>query len=151
MTGRSRPTDPAALAGLLATVLGVALGIAACLPPAGTRTASASAVPTASARRSFVRPTPTPQPTALTYVVRSGDSLTTIARAWRTTPRSIAYWNRATYPSLDPDGAGYSPNRIGVGWRLTIIPGVVVDESELPTPSPPDPAATSSASAVPTD
>jgi peptidoglycan/xylan/chitin deacetylase (PgdA/CDA1 family) len=66
------------------------------------------------------------------HVVKRGDSLTSIARAYETTPRSIAYWNRVTYPSLDPDSADYAPNVIVVGWTLTVWPGQVVDEEDPP-------------------
>jgi peptidoglycan/xylan/chitin deacetylase (PgdA/CDA1 family) len=84
----------------------------------------------------FVRPTPTPEPTFVAYVVASGDTLTAIARRFATTARSIAYWNRATYPSLDPDSPTYEPDRIEAGWTLRVIPGVEVDEQDLPSPSP---------------
>ena len=50
-----------------------------------------------------VPPDSTPQPTALTYVVKSGDSLVNLGHRFKTTGRSIAYWNRKAYPSLDPD------------------------------------------------
>ncbi len=76
----------------------------------------------------FVAPTPTPAPTFAVYVVAAGDSLNTIARKYATTGRSIAFWNRATYPSLDPDSAGYAPGRLQVGWTLRLIPGLVYDE-----------------------
>jgi hypothetical protein len=84
---------------------------------------------------SFVRPTPTPLPTFLVYTVRSGDTLTSIARAHGTTARSIAFWNRTTYPSLDPDSPTYSPNRIEVGWTLLLVPDVELDPEDLPEPS----------------
>ena len=96
--------------------------------------------PTASPAPSFVRPTPTPQPTFLVYVVASGDSLTSIARAHATTARSIAFWNRDAYPSLDPESEGYSPNCIEVGWALALIPGVTYDETDRPSPTPPGPS-----------
>jgi hypothetical protein len=76
----------------------------------------------------FVAPTPTPAPTFAVYVVAAGDSLNTIARKYATTGRSIAFWNRASYPSLDPDSAGYAPGRLQVGWTLRLIPGLVYDE-----------------------
>jgi hypothetical protein len=79
---------------------------------------------------SFVRPTPTPLPTFLSYVVQSGDTLTSIAKAHGTTPRSIAFWNRRTHPSLDPDSPDYEPDRIAIGWVLLLIPGVEIDEDE---------------------
>ena len=87
---------------------------------------------------SFVRPTPWPSPTFLAYEVRAGDTLTSIARQFGTTARSIAYWNRTRYPSLDPDSPTYQPGLIKVGWLLFLIPTAVVDEDELPelTPEP---------------
>ncbi len=93
---------------------------------------------------SFVRPTPTPAPTFLLYVVKRGDNLNTIAHRFGTSGRSIAYWNRGTYPSLDPEAAGYSPNLVKVGWTLILIPKVILDEQTLeqPAPDPTDPSAT---------
>jgi hypothetical protein len=85
---------------------------------------------------SFVRPTPTPVPTFLVYVVKRGDNLNTIAHRYGTTGRSIAYWNRGTYPSLDPEKPTYRPDLLKVGWSLVLIPHVVVDEQSLPQPSP---------------
>ena len=85
---------------------------------------------------SFVRPTPTPLPTFLAYVVKTGDNLNTIAHRFGTTGRSIAYWNRATYPSLDPEAPNYKPNLVRIGWTLVLIPNVVVDEQTLPEPTP---------------
>lgn len=131
--------------GALVLALGSAILIAGCgLEPAApsdaSASASASASPTsgASAPPSFVRPTPNPSPTFLAYEVRQGDTLTSIAREFGTTARSIAYWNRDTYPSLDPDSASYEPDRIRVGWVLRLIPTAVFDEDELleVTPAP---------------
>jgi hypothetical protein len=74
-----------------------------------------------SARPSFTYPTPTPLPTFLVYTVRSGDTLTSIAREQGTTARSIAFWNRQRYPSLDPRFAALRPEsdrgRLGVAPR----------------------------------
>jgi peptidoglycan/xylan/chitin deacetylase (PgdA/CDA1 family) len=66
--------------------------------------------------------------------VVKGDSLLSIARRFNTSARSIAFWNRDTYPSLDPDSKNYSPNNIQVGWRLRLQPGVTIDETTQPTP-----------------
>jgi peptidoglycan/xylan/chitin deacetylase (PgdA/CDA1 family) len=68
--------------------------------------------------------------------VKTGDTLTSIARAHQTSPRSIAYWNRDRYPSLDPESEGYDPNRIGVGWTLILIPGAEYDPGDDRSPSP---------------
>lgn len=89
----------------------------------------------------FVRPTATPLPTYFAYRVRTGDTLISIARRFETTPQSIGYWNRATYPTLDPDSDRYNPNDIRVGWTLLIIPRAEVDGQDLtPPPSSPEPA-----------
>jgi hypothetical protein len=130
--------------GRLALALLVIL-VAGCLP-AGTRgtsggggagaagpdaspAASASTTPVGpSSTPSFVAPTPTPAPTFAVYAVAKGDSLNTIARKYATTARSIAFWNRTTYPTLDPDSSTYAPGRLQVGWTLRLIPGLVYDE-----------------------
>ncbi len=149
MNTHSRRRFGVVLAPLVAVVL-----LTGCLPEAGRSPApSAQAgIPTPTPTPSgptpvptFVAPTPTPMPTFLTYTVVSGDSLVGIARRFATTGRSIAYWNRATYPSLDPESEGYAPNRIEVGWHLVLIPGVVADPENLPTAAPgstPRPGAT---------
>jgi hypothetical protein len=54
-------------------------------------------------------------------VVR-GDTLTRLARRYRTDGRSIAYWNRDEYPSLDPESPDYAPNDLRRGWVLRILP-----------------------------
>jgi Tfp pilus assembly protein FimV len=92
---------------------------------------------------SFIRPTLTPEPSFFVYVVVRGDTLSTIARRFETTTQSLAFWNRATYPSLDPDSATYAPDRIKVGWRLRLHPGVEVDPEDLLGPSLSLPAGTS--------
>ncbi len=100
-----------------------------------------------------MRPTPAPLPTPLEYVVHTGDSLTSIARRFGTTPRSIALWNASRYPTLDPASPRYDPDRIGVGWRLTLVPGMTYEEAAEasigPTP-PPGPAASPSVPPGPT-
>lgn len=136
---------------LFAFALALAIGLAACVPtPAGGGAGEVpspdgagpglpgapSPVAGPSATPSFVRPTPNPGPTFLVHEVRPGESLISIARLFGTTARSIAYWNRDRYPSLDPDSAAYEPNRIEVGWTLLLIPTEVVNEDELPDPTP---------------
>jgi hypothetical protein len=136
MTDRSR--HPRRLAGLRAAALAaVAIVAIGCLP-AGAGGGLPTAVPAASGptpRPSFRAPTPTPAPTFAIYTVARGDTLSRIADRFGTTARSIAYWNRATYPSLDPEGSGYRPNLLQVGWTLRIIPNAQFDEQTLPEPS----------------
>ena len=103
-----------------------------------------------SGEPSFVRPTPTPLPTFLPYVVKKGDTLGSIARAYRTTARSIAFWNRAQHPSLDPDSATYRPDRIEVGWVLLLVPDLELDPEDLPPDPTPTPSSTPAVSASPT-
>ena len=86
-------------------------------------------------RPPIVPPTPTPAPTFFVYTVAPGDSLNTIAHRYGTTARSIAFWNRATYPSLDPLSPTYKPGLVKIGWTLFLIPNDVVDEDALPEPS----------------
>ena len=103
-------------------------------PEAGA-TPSPSPSPT-PAVATFTRPTPSPEPTFQTYTVQAGDTLTSIAKRFRTTGRSIAWWNRGTYPSLDPESPTYRPDSIKKGWVLVLLPGQVVDDNNPPTPSP---------------
>lgn len=98
--------------------------------------ATGTSLPTGSPLASFVRPTPTPGPTFRTYVVRAGDSLSSIADDFLTSARSLAWWNRGTFPNLDPQSDAYDPNHIEPGWVLVLIPTVTVDEANPPTPSP---------------
>jgi hypothetical protein len=139
-------TMRARIGSVLLMLAGVATG--GCIPSSGrvepsvvtAPTASSSAVPAPSgpsSRPSFIRPTPTPLPTFLVYTVRPGDTLTSIARTFRTTARSIAFWNRTNHPSLDPDSPTYEPDRIEAGWDLFLVPDVELDPEDLPDePSP---------------
>ena len=163
---RPRPgRGPLATAAL---AVGFAVIAAGCLPSgsrgsgrAGGGSNAAPAMSTAPSptgptpRPSFVPPTPTPAPTFLLYVVAKGDSLNTIAHKFGTTARSIAFWNRATYPSLDPESAGYRPDLLKLGWTLSLVPNLVVDEQDLPEPSastdPTDPAPSDDTGEVVTD
>ena len=143
---RSATASPAAVA-VVALVAG--LLVVGCLPGATGGRGSESAGPGASGaidtaapaptgptpRVTIVPPTPTPAPTFRVYTVAKGDSLNTIAHRFGTTARSIAFWNRSTYPSLDPESAGYRPDLLKVGWTLFLIPNDVVDEQALPEPS----------------
>jgi LysM domain len=124
-------------------VLLIAVILAACvpdptnrIPPGSSPTPTATPVPTPAGPTptpSFVRPTPTPQPTFFTYTVVAGDTLVAIAKRFKTSGRSIAYWNRATYPSLDPESGAYRPDYLKVGWVLVLIPNAEVDPENLPT------------------
>jgi hypothetical protein len=133
----------------------VAVVVEACVPAPAGRTAvppptparSQPAGPTPSPTVALVRPTPTPLPTFLVHTVAAGDSLGKLARQYGTTGRSIAFWNRTAYPSLDPASATYNPNDIKVGWTLQLIPGATFDGETItqaptptprPTPTPPD-------------
>ena len=124
--------------------------IGACVPEPANRNPSnggvAAATPTVrptpagpTPTPSFVRPTPTPLPAFVEYTVRRGDTLTKIAKLNGTDGRSIAYWNRLAYPSLDPDSDSYKPDYVAVGWKLRLIPNTVVDPEDLP-PGPPTPS-----------
>ncbi len=96
------------------------------------------------------RPTPTPQPTALVYVVKAGDSLVNLGHRFKTTGRSIAYWNRKAYPSLDPDKSTYNPNHLEIGWRLTIYPGLIDNDGNgAPDATPTASAAPAAAASIP--
>ena len=123
-------------------LLTVAMLASACVPDPTNRPSSSPAeatptlVPTPAGPTptpSFVRPTPTPLPTFMTYKVVTGDSLDKIAKRFGTSGRSIAYWNRATYPSLDPDSSTYRPNYLKLGWILVLIPHTEVDPENLPS------------------
>ncbi len=156
--GTMRARTRSSLLGLiLLTMMG-------CVPNPGSRggtggtggdptVAPATATPTPAGPTptpSFIRPTPTPLPTFLIYVVRPGDSLEGIGDTFGTSGRSIALWNRLSYPSLDPLADDYEPDRIVVGWTLRLVPGLEYDAEELAEPTPsPDPVASAMPSASP--
>jgi len=126
---RPRPARPQLQPGALAATLALALVAAACLPgsirPTPPPTPTAPPAPTAPPTPTPTPgpPTPTPAPTPVAYRVERGDTLISIARKFKTDGRSIAYWNRATYPSLDPEGSHYNPNNLQLGWVLQVLPG----------------------------
>ena len=132
MTRRRTPIAVLLSAGLLLAVgmAGCGLGEMPTRPPTASPSLPPTAPPT-SGPTVVLLPSPSatavPSSTPLVYLVQPGDNLLSIARRYRTTGRSIALWNRATYPSLDPSSPAYDPNRIEVGWHLTLIPGVVAD------------------------
>jgi LysM domain len=103
----------------------------------GQSAAAVNSIPTPAGPSpvpTFARPTPSPAPTFRTYEVKAGDTLTSIARRFRTDERSIAWWNRGFYPSLDPDSRDYDPNTIRVGWMLVVQPDITVDDENPPAP-----------------
>ena len=144
---RSSALDSPWLAALLVVVV---LGLVGTLfvgpslfgTPGATTTAAlpTALFPSASAGPlvppTFARPTPSPGPAFQTYKVRRGDTLNSIAKKFHTTGRSIAWWNRGAYPSLDPESSAYDPSTIRVGWKLVYLRNTVVDENNPPTPSP---------------
>lgn len=150
------------LAALLAVVV-IGLAAAILLPsllgiggPAATATLDAglrSPTPPPAAP-TFLRPTPSPAPTFVAYLVKSGDTLNSIAKQFDTTARSIAWWSRGSHPTLDPESPKYQPNRLEIGWVLQVLPGSVVDENNPPTPSPgalprPEPTRSPAATSAP--
>ena len=116
----------------------MALVLSACLPATIRRSPSAlpSATPTSSPALPVTPaptpgpPTPTPGPAWVLHTVVRGDTLVSLARQYGTSGRSIAYWNRETYPSLDPESPDYNPNNLKRGWVLKVIPG----EEYVPPP-----------------
>ena len=128
----------------LVALLALAAGAAACLPTTsrgsggqptgvfGSVPPSAAITPRPTRPLSFVPPTPTPAPTFAVYTVAAGDNLNIIARRFGTSARSIAFWNRATYPTLDPESAGYRPDLLKVGWTLFVVPNVILTDDEAP-------------------
>lgn len=135
----SRSTRHRIGAALAAVVLGASLGgclqMAARPTPQPTPTPTPSPSPPPTPTPTPAPPTPTPAPTFATYKVKSGDNLTVIARRFNTTARSIAYWNRDTYPSLDPESPHYAPNKLQIGWVLRVLPGAVYTPPPEPTDS----------------
>ena len=103
----------------LALVAGLAVMVAGCLPTAVSRptdppppTSRPTPTPDPTPSPTPPPPTPTPAPTFVLYKVKSGDTLTSIAKAFKTDGRSIAYWSRVRHPSLDPESTKYSPDRL---------------------------------------
>ena len=85
--------------GLVAVAL-LAVSLVACVPDPANRLSPAPTTveptdtpkPTAAGPTptpSFARPTPTPQPTFLSYVVRTGDTLTSIAKSYGVSHQTI--------------------------------------------------------------
>jgi peptidoglycan/xylan/chitin deacetylase (PgdA/CDA1 family) len=111
--------------------------------PSFLPTPSPSPIPSATLAPSptgEATPTAAPSPTTaafVTYTVRAGDTLGSIAAAHATTWQSLVYWNREAHASLDPENPSYDPNHLAIGWILRLIPGVVVPyDAPLPAPAP---------------
>ena len=135
------PILASAIVLVVAGIVGAIVLVPGLLPSfgPGPGQSSEAGLPTASPAGpspvpTIARPTPSPGPTFRAYEVKSGDTLTSIARRFRTDERSIAWWNRGFYPSLDPEGRDYDPNTIRVGWELVVVPGTKVDEESPPEP-----------------
>jgi hypothetical protein len=129
-----RVTGPAFAA---VACLALALTAGACLPEAIRPTPTPVVTPTPEPTvppptPTPAPPTPTPGPEFVLHKVVRGDTLTRLARKYKTTGRSIAYWNRDEYPSLDPESPEYAPDNLQRGWVLRILPG------EQYTPPPDD-------------
>lgn len=137
--GARRPSSDLVRATRMALAVGALVAVVAgCLPgsgrgpgPAATGDTGASAAASPSGptpHPTIVAPTPTPAPTFRIHVVAGGESLNVIAHRYGTTARSIAFWSRTKYPSLDPDSPSYKPGLLQAGWTLFLIPNLVYDE-----------------------
>ena len=110
-------------------LVAVVLALGACLPasvrptPTPMPTPMPTATPPPLPTPTPGPPTPTPAPTFLQHTVVRGDTLTSLGRKYHTSGRSIAYWNRKRYPSLDPESAKYRPDDLRRGWVLQVLPG----------------------------
>ena len=135
------PILAGALVAVVAGIVAVIVLVPGILPSfgPGPGESTVAGLPTASPAGptpvpTIARPTPSPGPTFRVYRVKPGDSLNSLANRFDTTERSIAWWNRGFYPSLDPDSPDYDPNTIRVGWELVVLPGTIVDEEDPPAP-----------------
>ena len=105
------------------------LAVSGCLPASvkptepPTPTPSPSPTPLPTPTPTPAPPTPTPAPSFEVYKVKRGDTLTSIAKRFKTDARSIAYWNRARYKGLNPESPRYRPDNIKIGWTLQILRG----------------------------
>jgi peptidoglycan/xylan/chitin deacetylase (PgdA/CDA1 family) len=130
----------------LSVAVAIVLFVAGCLPaslgPTPTPappTPTVTPEPTPSPSPTVATPTPVPAPAWIEHTVARGESLLSIGRRYETSGRSIAYWNRDTYPSLDPESEDYAPDQIQAGWILRLLPGeeYVPDDDEGPaSPTP---------------
>jgi peptidoglycan-N-acetylglucosamine deacetylase len=131
----------------LAAGLAVLLLLGACgestPSPTGSEP-STSAVPTATGssapstpQASDAEPTPTGSPAVTTVVVRAGDTLSSIGRAWGITVAQLQAWNAERYPSLVSD-----PDTLEAGWVLVVSgdPDATPIPTTAPTAAPPTPS-----------
>jgi hypothetical protein len=145
-----RPSGRSWLARLVLAA-GLLVAVAGCIPASARPTDPAPPTPSPTPTPDPTPtptpppPTPTPAPTFALYEVKAGDSLTSIAKRFKTDGRSIAYWNRDRYKTLDPESSRYAPDRIKVGWTLQVLPGTTYvppeddgESGELYTPAPDD-------------
>ena len=96
--------------------------------PSVTTSATATADPTPSDEPTITAaPSESETPAVTTYLVRAGDTLSSISRAWGTTVAQLQAWNAERYPSLVSD-----PNRLEAGWELV----VAGDPNATPLPTP---------------
>ena len=130
----------------LAAGVAVVLLTSACAPavsPSPSALATASRQPSSSASASAsgspvesesLAPSPSGPAGGTTYTVRSGDTLSSIARAWGTSVAQLQAWNANAYPSLLTD-----PNTLQAGWILIVAgdPGTTPLPTLAPTPAPP--------------
>jgi len=127
----------------IAAVLVAALLLAACTttsPPPTATSSAGGASPTPSSFATIlpdespsIAPSPSASVSGTTYLVRDGDTLSSIARDWNTTVPQLQAWNAATYPSLATD-----PNTLQAGWVLIVAgdPGATPLPTIIPTPPP---------------
>jgi peptidoglycan/xylan/chitin deacetylase (PgdA/CDA1 family) len=94
--------------------------------PGPTASGEPGASPTASDE-----PRDSPE-SGTTYTVQPGDSMSSIARAYRTSPQQLQAWNGDRYPSL-----ATNPSIIEPGWVLIVSgdPGVTPIPVATPPPS----------------
>ena len=132
----------------LAAGVAILLLVTACTPevsPTPSATGSASQLPSPTAtpggssspgERATIAPSPSGPVMGVTYTVRGGDTLSSIARTWGTTVAQLQAWNGASYPSLLTD-----PNTLQTGWILIVAddPGTTPLPTVAPTlaPTPP--------------
>ncbi|MDQ2674165.1 MAG: polysaccharide deacetylase family protein [Chloroflexota bacterium] len=81
--------------------------------------------------------TPAETPTGTVHVVRAGDTLTGIARAYGTTVEQHQAWNGDRYPSL-----ATNPSVIEPGWELMVSGDPGITPRPVPTPAPATPKPT---------